>query len=101
METQVMAILQNPSILTTESLNTILTQLANEKETDALVRIWDLKATHIVNTDTKKAIIKLHNLGKGNIPNGTIHPPEDRRRLSPARRLHKICKFWGDPSGWK
>jgi hypothetical protein len=97
MEATVMSILQDPSILTTESLNNILTLLANAKETDALVRIWDLKEKHLVNTDTKRAIMQLHNLGKGKIPNGTIHPPEDRRRLAPARRLHKICKFWGDP----
>jgi hypothetical protein len=78
------------------SMNSLLFDLAEAKETDALVRIWDLRGRipgWEVQPEAWAAIIKLHSLGKGKVPDGTIHPPVDRRRLAPSRRLHKICKF--------
>lgn len=76
-------------------INDLLRELALNAETDALVRIWDLR-DRVVNwklsPDTWKAMMDLHARGKGKVPEGTIHPPADRRRLAPSRRLHKICK---------
>jgi hypothetical protein len=79
--------------LTGVELNKLLQDLAHANETDALVRVWDTRGQTLISNETWNAMIQLHNLGKGNIPSGTIHPPADRRRLAPARRLHKICKF--------
>jgi hypothetical protein len=84
--------LDNPNSLSTIGLNTLLQELAQQKETDALVRIWDIRNGRPISEQTWKDIERLHALGKGNIPNGTIVIPQDRIRLAPARRLHKICK---------
>uniref|UniRef100_A0A6C0J5S4 Uncharacterized protein n=1 Tax=viral metagenome TaxID=1070528 RepID=A0A6C0J5S4_9ZZZZ len=73
-------------------LNTLLQDLAREKETEALVRIWDTKKNTEIDKETMLAITELHNMGKGKIPHGTIDIPYDRPRLAPSRRLHKICK---------
>lgn len=75
-----------------QELNKLLQDLAENLETDALIRVWDTKLNNNITHDTWNALIKLHNMGKGKIPSGTIHPPTDRRRLDPVRRLHKICK---------
>jgi hypothetical protein len=79
--------------LNVDELNRLLIDLAKAKETDALVRVWDTRGSHRIDDETWKAMIELHNMGKGRVPEGTIHPPADRRRLAPPRRLHKICKY--------
>jgi len=73
-------------------LNMLLRDLASSKETDALIRIWDIRGTYKIEPETMTAIEILHDMGKGRIPQGTIIIPSDRTRLAPARRLHKICK---------
>jgi hypothetical protein len=78
--------------MASSDLNTLLQDLANNKETDALVRVWDTRGTTPITLDTWTAIEKLHNLGKGRIPVGTIIMPADRTRLPAPRRLHKIIK---------
>ena len=79
--------------LATAELNRLLQDLASASETDALVRVWDTRGKNHIAAETWAAMLKLHSLGKGKVPEGTIHPPADRRRLAPPRRLHKICKF--------
>lgn len=85
----------NMHAIDNDQINDLLKELALAKETDALVRVWDLRdrvRNWKVYPDTWKAMMDLHAQGKGKVPNGTIHPPADRRRLAPSRRLHKICK---------
>ena len=81
--------------LAADELNRLLQDLAVAGETDALVRVWDTRGSTHITKETWAAMLKLHSLGKGKVPEGTIHPPADRRRLAPPRRLHKICKFKG------
>jgi hypothetical protein len=78
--------------LDVDNLNSLLQDLANRLETDALVRVWDTRGNTAIRPATWQAMEQLHTLGKGKIPGGTIHPESDRRRLAPARRLHKILK---------
>ena len=80
------------SSVSASEINTLLQELATLKETDALVRVWDMRGSKTITPETWKAIEKLHNLGKGNIPEGTIIMPSDRPRLAASRRLHKIVK---------
>lgn len=80
-------------ILPAIELNNLLQDLARNKETDALVRIWDIRGTRPeIYPETWRLLENLHNLGKGKIPVGTIIMPVDRARLSAPRRLHKIVK---------
>ena len=73
-------------------LNTLLQELAKAGETDALVRVWDTRGARKITDATWNALYALHDRGKGRVPEGTIHPPADRARLKPSRRLHKIVK---------
>lgn len=86
--------------ISVHDINDLLVLLAEHKETDALVRVWDTipkkDLARVVTDQTWSAIEKLHSLGKGKIPNGTIIMPSDgagaARRLPAPRRLHKIIK---------
>jgi hypothetical protein len=93
LESRVRTTIANPE-LDTLSFNQLLSDLADAKETEALIRIWDVRGTHVISPGTMESMERLHNLGKGKIPRGTIIlPTEDsRRRLPAARRLHKIFK---------
>lgn len=93
LEERTLSAINHPDELSSVELNKLLQDLAAAKETDALVRVWDTKGQRTITKETWNAMIILHNMGKGRVPNGTIHPPADRRRLQPARRLHKICKY--------
>mmetsp|Transcript_24025 Transcript_24025/g.48618 ORF Transcript_24025/g.48618 Transcript_24025/m.48618 type:complete len:183 (-) Transcript_24025:104-652(-) len=76
-------------------MNHLAQELAETKETHALIRIWDkLKDGGCSNDDpaTRVAINKLHSRGKGKIPTGTLKVAAVPNELNPARRLHKICK---------
>ena len=77
-----------------ESLNELARVLADGGETAALVRIWDaLGGSKCATQATWQAVERLHLRGKGRIPAGTLRLARlDRAVLSPARRLHKICK---------
>ena len=92
LETRTMEVLAF-SPISVDDFNKLLQDLATARETDALVRIWDMRGKIPISKETWTAMLQLHSLGKGRVPEGTIHPPHDRRRLPPARRLHKICKF--------
>jgi hypothetical protein len=74
------------------ALNCLLKDLADAKETNALVRVWDIRNKATIYPETMSAMESLHNMGKGKIPEGTIVLASDRTRLAPARRLHKIFK---------
>lgn len=90
METIVESAIKTP--LKGDELNNLLQTLASLGETDALVRIWDTRGTQLITEKTWKSLYLLHDRGKGRVPEGTIHPPTDRVRLKPSRRLHKIVK---------
>ena len=66
--------------------------MAQKKETDALVRLWDIRGSKKIDAATWDTMKKLYDRGKGKLPTGSIIIPADRRRLPPARRLHKIMK---------
>lgn len=92
LEQRVYSVLNTGDELTANELNKLLQDLADSCETTALVRVWDMRGSKLISEITWQSMDKLHNLGKGNIPIGTIIPPVDRRRLAAPRRLHKICK---------
>lgn len=79
-------------ILSNDDYNLLLQDLSYNRETNALIRVYDMKQPYSIQNETWKAMSQLHNLGKGKIPDGTISLPYDRNRLAPARRLHKIFK---------
>lgn len=78
--------------LNTHLINQLLQDLANARETDALIRVWDVRGNTQISYETMHAMEQLHRLGKGKIPRGTIIMPLDRPRLPAPRRLHKIFK---------
>ena len=76
-------------------LNALAVELADACETGALIQIWDeLKGSKGADPATWSAVERLHARGKGSIPSGTLHLSKLRapQKMSPARRLHKICK---------
>ena len=76
-------------------LNMLACDLAVAGETAALVRVWDLLggAGGRQAPATWTAVEMLHSKGKGRIQPGTLNlPPLTKAALTPARRLHKICK---------
>lgn len=80
--------------------NKLIRHLARRNETQALIGVWDIMGGSAAAEDaTWTAILELHALGKKKIRKGYIQPPDkwlelhrNKRTLSPARRLHKICK---------
>lgn len=82
------------NVLAADALNVLLADLAAAGETDALVRVWDrLGGAHHATERTWRALERLHECGKGRVPRGTlVLPAESARKLTPERRLHKICK---------
>ena len=74
-------------------LNDLMFDLLEARETAAFIRVWDLAKTRNVEVSSgvQQAMQKLHQRGKGRVPEGTLNLPEAGRRLKAARRLHKIC----------
>lgn len=69
-------------------------QLAQAGETEALIALWDRVGAGGRCAAATAAVSELHARGKGRIPAGRLTVPTVGvgKRLSPARRLHKIAK---------
>ena len=82
--------------LNKKELNHLVRDLADARETAALVRVWDILhqlGKEAVEEATWRSVNSLHNLGKGHIPKGElVLPTLLAKTLQPARRLHKIVK---------
>ena len=76
------------------SLNALARDCASAQQTGALVRVWDaLGGAAQAEEATWAAVVRLHDRGKGAVPEGSLRLPAPRARaLAPARRLHKIVK---------
>ena len=74
-------------------LSILMCQLLEAQETAAFVWIWDLAKARgvVISASVRVAMERLHQLGKGNVPDGTlILPKNSGARIKAARRLHKI-----------
>ena len=74
-------------------LSMLMCELLEAQETAAFVWIWDLAKARgvVISASVQVAMERLHQLGKGNVPDGTlILPKNSGARMKAARRLHKI-----------
>ncbi len=74
-------------------LSMLMCELLEAQETAAFVWIWDLAKARgiVISASVRVAMERLHQLGRGNVPDGTLTLPKNAgARIKAARRLHKI-----------